>query len=240
MASVKQSYYDLLYAIDNLEAQRKSLALAAKFLEENQIKVRVGTMAPLDVVQAESEQASREEAVIVAEAAVAEAEDALKRAIFNTNDPAMWETRIVPVERPTAEPFRVDLDAAILAALGKRTDITSARKRLETAEYNVDFAKNQQLPNLDLVAGYGTTGLGGTQILDPITGEVLPVPIGGGFGGAFRRRLRARLPHLAARLQLLVPDLQPAGGRGVGAGAQHPRPARWPTSAASRCRSPAR
>jgi len=186
VAGVKQLYYDLLYAIDNLEAQRKSLALAAKFLEENQIKVRVGTMAPLDVVQAESEQASREEAVIVAEAAVAEAEDALKRAIFNTNDPAMWETRIVPVERPTAEPFRVDLDAAIQAALGKRTDITSARKRLETAEYSVDFAKNQQLPNLDLVAGYGTSGLGGTQILDPITGEVLPVPIGGGFGSAFR------------------------------------------------------
>ena len=65
-------------------------------------------MAPLDVVAAESEQASREEAVILAEAAVADAEDALKRPIFNTNDPAMWDTRIVPAERPTAEPFTVD------------------------------------------------------------------------------------------------------------------------------------
>ena len=184
VAGVKQSYYDLLYAIDNLEAQRKSLALATKFLEENQIKVRVGTLAPLDVVAAESEQASREEAVIVAEASVEEAEDALKRAIFNTNDPAMWETRIVPVERPTAEPFDVDLDAAIRAALSTRTDMTAAQKRLESSDYNLEYAKNQTLPNLDLIAAYGTTGLGGTQILDPATGDRLPVPIGGGFGNA--------------------------------------------------------
>ena len=184
VASVKQSYYDLLYAIDNLEAQRKSLSLAGKFLEENRIKVRVGTMAPLDVVQAESEQASREEAVIVAEAAVAEAEDALKRAIFNTNDPAMWETRIVPVERPTAEPFHVDLEAAILAALGKRTDMTAARKRLESAEYNVELARNQLLPNLDLVAAYGTTGIGGTLIQREGFGGPIIRTVPGGFGDA--------------------------------------------------------
>jgi outer membrane protein len=185
VAGVKESYYDLLYSIDNLEAQRKSLALAGKFLEENRIKVRVGTMAPLDVVQAESEQASREEAVIVAEAAVAEAEDALKRAIFNTNDPATWETRILPVERPTAEPFRVDLEAAILTALGKRTDMTAARKRLENAEYNVDYARNQLLPSVDLVAAYGTTGIGGT-FLDrgDVTGGPVINTIRGGFGDA--------------------------------------------------------
>jgi outer membrane protein len=205
VASVKQLYYDLLYSIDNLEAQRKSLSLAAKFLEENQIKVRVGTMAPLDVVQAESEQASREEAVIVADAAVAEAEDALKRAIFNTNDPAMWDTRIVLVERPTAEPFRVDLDAAIHAALESRTDMTAERRRLENAEYNVEFARNQRLPSLDLVASYGTTGLGGTQLLDPITGEPLPVAIGGGFGDAFRDVLGLDFPTWRFGVNLAYP-----------------------------------
>jgi outer membrane protein TolC len=184
VAGVKQRYYDLLYAIDNLEAQRKSLALASKLLEENEIRVRVGTMAPLDVVQAESEVASREEAVIVAEADVADAEDAIKRVIFNTNEPTVWETRILPVDKPTSEPVRVDTEAAITAALARRTDITNARKRLENAEYDVAFAKNQKLPTLDLVASYGTTGLGGTQVLDAVTGDPLPVPIGGGLGNA--------------------------------------------------------
>ncbi|HET7747331.1 MAG TPA: TolC family protein [Vicinamibacteria bacterium] len=163
VAGVKSAYYDLLYAIDNLEAQRKSLALATRLLDENRIRVRVGTMAPLDVVAAESEQASREEAVIVAEAAVAEAEDALKRAIFNdASDPAVWATRIVPTDRPTAEPASVDVEAATRTALEKRTDMSAARMGLDNAEYGIEFARNQLLPQLDLVANYGTTGTGGT------------------------------------------------------------------------------
>jgi len=70
VANVKSAYYDLIYAIDNLSAQRKSLGLAQQLLEENRIKVRVGTMAPLDVVAAQSEVAGREANVIAAEAAV--------------------------------------------------------------------------------------------------------------------------------------------------------------------------
>ena len=212
VAGVKQRYYDLLYTIDNLEAQRKSLALASKLLEENQIRVRVGTMAPLDVVAAESEVASREEAVIVAEADVADAEDALKRAIFNTNEPSVWDTRIVPVDKPSAEPLHVDTEAAILAALGKRTDITNARKRLENAEYDITFAKNQKLPNLDLVASYGTTGLGGTQVLDAVTGDPLPVPIGGGLGNALGDVFGRNYPTWSFGFNIAYPILNRQAG----------------------------
>jgi outer membrane protein TolC len=184
-ASVKQRYYDLIYSIDNLEAQRKSLSLATKLVEENRIKVRVGTMAPLDVVAAEAEQASREEAVILAENALLEAEDALKREIFPKNDPATWALRIVPTERPTAEPVTVNLEAAIQAALLKRTDLTATRYSLENAEYGVKFARNQMLPAVDLVAAYGASGIGGTQIIreDPPFGEVTGT-VPGGFGDA--------------------------------------------------------
>ena len=184
VANVKNGYYDLIYALDNLEAQRKSLGLAQQLLEENRIKVRVGTMAPLDVVAAQSEVAGRDANVIAAEAAVADAEDTLKRAMFTTNDPAEWSTRIVPTDRPTAEPVVVDVPAAIQAAIQKRTDIQSARKNLETSEYGVSYARNQLLPSLNLSAGYGTTGLGGTQILDPVTRLPLASPIPGGYGNA--------------------------------------------------------
>ena len=107
VATVKQLYYDLIYANDNLAAQRQSLALATKLVDENRIKVRVGTMAPLDVVAAEAEQASREESVIVAENALAEAEDTLKSVIFPRSEPETWNLHIVPTERPTAEPVPV-------------------------------------------------------------------------------------------------------------------------------------
>jgi outer membrane protein TolC len=186
VASVKQLYYDLLYAIDNLEAQKKSLSLAQKLLDENQIRVRVGTMAPLDVVSAESEVAGREEAVIVAEATVSEAEDAIKRAIFPKNDPATWALRIVPTDRPTAEPVSLNAEAAIATALEKRTDIVAARKGIESNDVSVQYARNQLLPTLDLTASYGTTGIGGTRLersggpLGPIT-QTFP----GGYGDAF-------------------------------------------------------
>ena len=95
LAGVRKLYYDLIYAGENLGAQRKSLALAQKFLNENQIKVNVGTLAPLDVVAAESEVATREEGVVIAENALDEAQDALKRVIFPRNDPEAWKTEIV-------------------------------------------------------------------------------------------------------------------------------------------------
>lgn len=184
VANVKNLYYDLLYSIDNLEAQRKSLSLAERFLEENQIKVRVGTLAPLDVVAAESEKASREELVILAEAALLDAEDALKRAIFPDNDPAMWAVKIVPVERPTADPVTVDLAAAVTRALANRTDIVAARKGLENDELNVKFTRNQKLPVVDVVAAYGTTGVGGTFLEREGLGGPVIRTIPGGFGDA--------------------------------------------------------
>jgi outer membrane protein TolC len=183
VAATKQFYYVLLYAIDNLAAARKNLDLAKKLLDENEIRVKVGTMAPLDVVTAQSEVASREEGVIVAENSLNEAEDNLKSAIFPQNDPLMWRTRIAPTDRPSADPVPVDIEAAVQNALANRTDVISARKSLENQDYRLAFAKNQLLPQLDLVAGYGGSGIAGTRIRDA-EGNPLPQPIPGSYGDA--------------------------------------------------------
>ncbi len=183
VAATKQFYYVLLYAIDNLAAAKKNLDLAKKLLDENEIRVKVGTMAPLDVVTAQSEVASREEGVIVAENQLAEAEDNLKSVIFPQNDPLMWRTRISPTDRPSAEPVPVDIEAAVQNALANRTDVVSARKNLENQDYRLAFARNQLKPQLDLVANYGGAGVGGTQIRDA-EGNPLPQPIPGSYGDA--------------------------------------------------------
>lgn len=210
-ASVKQLYYDLIYAADNLEAQRKSLALATKLVEENRIKVRVGTMAPLDVVAAEAEQASREEAVILAENALLEAEDAVKRAIFPRNDPATWALRIVPTERPTAEPVKVDIEAATKIALERRTDLRATRLNVDNAESGLRFARNQRLPQLDLVASYGSTGIGGTRILrdDPLGPVTGTVP--GGFGDALSNVFGRDYPTWTLGVNVSYPILNRQG-----------------------------
>ncbi len=185
VAVVKGYYYELLYAIDNLAAAQKNLQLAKKLLDENEIRVKVGTMAPLDVVTAQSEVASREEGVIVAENALAEAEDNLKSVIFPENDPLMWRTRITPTDRPSAEPMPVDVEAAVQNALANRTDMVAARKNLERADISLEYARNQLKPQLDLVANYGGAGLGGTQLIrDPPFGGPVVDTIPGGYGDA--------------------------------------------------------
>jgi outer membrane protein len=207
VANVKSAYYDLIYALDNLEAQRSSLGLAQQLLEENRIKVRVGTMAPLDVVAAQSEVASREAGVIAAEAAVSDAEDTLKRAMFTSNEPASWDTRIVPTDRPTAEPVTVDVAAAIQTATQKRTDILAARKGLESTEYGVTYARNQLLPQLNLGAAYGTAGIGGTLIQRQGLGGPIISTVPGGYGDAVSDVFGRNFPTWSVTANLTYPVL---------------------------------
>jgi len=194
LANVRKLYYELIYAVENLGAQRKSLSLAQKFLDENRIKVNVGTLAPLDVVAAESEVATREEGVVIAENDLAEAQDALKRVIFPRNDPDAWATDIVAKDRPTAEPFPVDSQAAIATALQKRIDYAVAQKNFETIHDQLELAKQGTKPQLDLTATYGGAGTGGTQLRDLSTGAILATPIQGGYSDALSEMFRLDLP----------------------------------------------
>jgi len=207
VANVKSLYYDLIFAIDNLAAQRNSLALAQKLLEENRIKVRVGTLAPLDVVSAESEVATREESVIVAQAALEDAEDAIKQVIFPANDPEMWHLRIVPTDRATAEPREIDVEAAIQNALANRTDVQITRKNLENNQISLDFAHNQTLPAVDLQARYGTIGVGGTGLIrDGLGGPVIDT-IPGGYSDALSQVFGNDFPTWRVGVQVSYPIL---------------------------------
>src|SRR5258708_461257 len=205
VASTKQGYYDLIAAIHNLDAQQKSLDLAKKLLNENQIKVRVGTLAPLDVVSAQAEVASREEGVIRAEATIFDTEDALKRLIFPKNDPATWDLRLIPKDRPSAEPVKVDVGMAIQTALEKRTDVVAARRNLEKADIQVDFAKSQVLPQVDLVASYGSTGVGGTALQRQGLGGPIVGTIPGGYGDAAGDALGIANPTWTVRVNVTYP-----------------------------------
>jgi outer membrane protein TolC len=176
-----------------------------KFLEENRIKVRVGTLAPLDVVSAESEVAGREELVIVAEAAVANAEDAIKQAIFANSAPETWALEIVPRDRPSAEPVGIDAGAALARALESRTDVLAARKALESAEISAELGRNQTLPTADLVASYGAAGIGGTRLRrdDPL-GPVVE-RIESGYGDALSQISARDFPTWSIGVNLAYP-----------------------------------
>ena len=99
--NVRNAFYDLMYAIGNLNVQRQSLELAQQSLKDNRARVEIGTMAPLDIVQAEAEVATREEAVIVAEASIERQQDVIRALVYSPKTPDFWTARIEPVDTPT-------------------------------------------------------------------------------------------------------------------------------------------
>jgi outer membrane protein len=209
VATTKLYYYDLIYAIDNLRAANDSLNLAKKLLEENEIRVKVGTMAPLDIVEARAEVAARQEAVIVAENLLANSADYLKRVIFPQNDPEMWATRIVPTTHPVAEPVPVDLNSAVENALENRTDVVAARKALERSDLDVLYRENQAMLQLDFVGGYGTSGAGGTEIVrDPPFGGEIVETIPGGYGDALSEVFGRDFPtwNVGVQISYAIPN----------------------------------
>jgi outer membrane protein TolC len=181
---VSLAYLDLVFSIRDLEVARQSLKLAQDLLRNNRIQVEVGTMAPIDVLEAEAEVAAREESVILAEESIQTFEDLLKSLINDPESSQFWQTRYVPSTSPTMEDLQIDVEEAIRVALQRQPVMQAARIELETRDYNVRFTKNQILPQLDLVGSFALAGIGGDQILrDDFAGTPSGI-IPGGFGDA--------------------------------------------------------
>jgi outer membrane protein TolC len=206
LASVKNGYWDLVYAIQAVDVAKQSLALAEKLIEDNKVRVEVGTLAPIDIVQAEAEAATRRQTLAQAEATWLTAELALKRLIVGGTDDPLWRARINPVDRPTYESQSVDMEGAVRRALEKRTDLAETKRTLEINDASVRLLRNQTLPAADLVGSYGLQGVGGTQF---IRGSGLGSPIletiPGGFGDALSALTRRDFPSWNVQLQISYP-----------------------------------
>jgi HAE1 family hydrophobic/amphiphilic exporter-1 len=177
--NVKNSYWEYKYALASLEVARQSLDLAQESLRNTRSRVEIGTLAPIDVVEAESEVAAREEAVILAEASIGRAEDALRALIFDPGKVDVWNTPLDPVDPVPFQVQGVDVDGAVRKALRDRTDLQQTRKALERTVLGEKFYTNQTKPAVDLRLDYNSTGLAGTQLVrgagafpPPVIGEV--------------------------------------------------------------------
>lgn len=184
LRDVENAYWDLAFAIRSHEVAQQSLDLARDLLRNNQVQVEVGTMAPIDVLQAEAEVAAREEALIIAEEQIRVTEDVLKALIRDPDSSDFWGGAIVPADAPIVEDYPVELEDAIRIALQRRPELRSQRVQVDTNQYEVRFFRNQTLPQVDLVGLVQLTGVGGTEIrregfFGPAT-ETIP----GGYGDA--------------------------------------------------------
>lgn len=207
LASVRNTYWELLYAVQALEVARGSQELADKLVQDNQARVEVGTMAPLDVVQAQAEAATRRQTVAQAEATLRTAELTLKRLIVNGTDDPLWRAEIVPVDRPTFRAEALDVEGAVRIALQQRSDLEVARKTLQGNDVTLGFMRNQTLPAVDMTAQYGAVGLGGTQYRRTGTGVTSEIigTLPGGYGDAWRTLTGQNFPNWNVALNVSYP-----------------------------------
>ena len=193
IANVRNAYWELAYARAAVDVAQRSLDLAQKLVEDNQARVEVGTLAPIDVVQAEAEAANRRQTVAQVEATLATAQLTLKRLLVTGTSDPMWtqELRATDVAQLDAPPL--DIEAAVRTALEKRTDLATARKNLDSNDVTLRFWRNQARPAVDLQVNYGAQGVGGTQFIREGTGlgSIVSGTIPGGYGDALSL-LRAR------------------------------------------------
>ena len=151
VASTESLYWDVVFTQRNLENKQQALSLAQKQLKENQIRVQVGTLAPIEVTSSEASVAQREQDIIAAEAQLLNAKDALIRALYPS---AERPTGLEMTDAPSVKPLEMDETAAEKQALASRIELKSARLDLESKQILENAAGNRTLPQLDAFATY--------------------------------------------------------------------------------------
>ena len=131
VSNVATAYYELVYAIENYKAQVENRELARELLDQNRIQERVGTMSPLDVIQAEAGVAESEQSVITTARAIKDNENTLKRLICQQVS-EFGTASLVPVDYPPVEMIALDVAESTRRALETRPDYQSAYHALES------------------------------------------------------------------------------------------------------------
>lgn len=163
--TVEEAYWNLVFAVENLKVKQYSLQLARDLLRKNQKEVEVGKLAPIELLNAEAEVASREAELIQAERMVERAEQILHNLLNLEADAALAGVVIIPRDQPKFIPRKVLPEEALELALKKRPEIEQQKKNIEIREINLAIAKNELRPRLDFQLAYWSPGISGDRLL---------------------------------------------------------------------------
>ncbi len=200
VANVSNLYSDLVSFKENVRVAEQSVAYAEKLLGDNKRQVEIGTLAPIEVVRAESEVATDEQALIVAQTGFQQQQELLKTAISKHVDANLAAAAIDPTDKlPEPKPEDIPpLDVALQEAERNRPELVTANNNILNQEITIQAARNGLLPSLDLFGTYAPTGLSGNRHLN---GMILP----GGLWNSFSQAFRGNYPDYSFGLNLQIP-----------------------------------
>jgi outer membrane protein len=207
VVQIQDIYWDLVNAYEDVKVKQESVALSEKTLADNQKQVEIGTLAPIEVVRAQSALASSNQDLIVSQTTLQLQQLLMKNAISrNLTDPTLADAPVIPTDTmalPAVEKV-VPTEDLVNDALSHRPELASSRIDLTNRAINNKALKNGLLPTLDLYAFYGASGLGGNQ--NPLYANpgVAPFP-SQGYGGTFGDLFNSSAPDKGIGINLQIP-----------------------------------
>ena len=195
------AYWELVYARENVRVQQQAVAVSGKLFNDNKKQLEIGTMAPLDVIRAESQLASDQQNLIVAETTRLQDEQTLKNAISkNPFAHNLVDLEIVPLDEPKA-PESVEaasLEEAVKEALANRPDLLEQQYNLANAGIDARATANALRPTATLTAQYSGEGLAGNSALaNGVSYQ--------GFGDTQSQIFHNQYPEYAVGLNISIP-----------------------------------
>ncbi len=166
VSQIEDIYWDLVSAYENVRVNEQAVEQAKRLLADNQKQVQIGTLAPIEVVRAQSQLATSNQSLIVARTNLQLQQLLMKNAISrNLTDPSLAEAEVIPtstIQLPATEEIRPVQDL-VADALAHRPELAESNIDLTNRDVSRKAARNELLPTVDLFAFYGTSALAGTQ-----------------------------------------------------------------------------
>jgi outer membrane protein len=164
---VETIYWGLVQAYEDVQAKERALDQSSRLLDDNKKQLEIGTMAPLDVVNAESTVATDNQALISARSSLNYQQQIIKQAIArNLNDPVLSAAPVIPTDRVSLDTIPEEgqqVESLVQEAFQQRPELEQAVLTLRNDEITLKGARNALLPTLDIFGFYGSSALGGSQ-----------------------------------------------------------------------------
>ncbi len=184
VGQVREAYWGLRAAIEQIEIQQRSLAQARELADQNRVRARLGRGTEYQVVQAEAQVASSEQALLNAQIQWRNQELILKQLLLTGADDTLLTETINPTDQPELADQAVDIQQAIEVALRERTDLQQIKAQQQITDVNLEVSRSNRLPSLNLTASYSLQGVGGNLFeRDQLGGDPVLVQRGGYLDG---------------------------------------------------------
>jgi len=162
ITSVQRAYWDLVFALRNLQVQRDAVRDSPLQLQHNQRLVTEGSLAPIDVVAAEAQVAGFEQTLFSSLEEVSRTENNLKSLIAENSQAEIWTVSIVPTDSVDLVIPEISLPSALKAAMDNRPELQQSNVAREINQIDQKYFREQTKPAIDLVGSYGAVGLAGS------------------------------------------------------------------------------